>query len=604
MKLQLQLVLFCLLSLTIITVSCKKENITPTDSFQAVVDAGGGFSSPNESYEVLDTETYTEENDTAVWLCTTETVSIQDGAGGKDGFPLFSPNASVIYPGSMLQGNSLNEATPAIIAVDRAGGVISTDVADGNIQSFFEVDEVSKSAVGNAINNIIANSTGIIPANFSFKYQNIQSKEQFALAAGVSVDGAFGDLDASLSFSTDKEYNRYFVSLNQSYYTMSFDVPNNLDDLFAPDVRPEDLAKYVAPDNPAAYISDVTYGRIYYMLIESTSTVTEMDAAIAGSFNGVTTDVDGYVEVDYFQDLKDLKITVYAYGGETTGTLQTVGVGLGNLSPLIDLLAETTVIESGKPISYVVRSVYDNQIVSTQLATQYDVTNCQLSGLGSPPPYTAHWTGNVASAFGPVGAAYCDEDDSIVLINKDGDKFMRSAPGELEGPYSIDLLGSEACPLDGIGATSYMRGSSTPIMAFDLDGINYSYMSTAGSWSPKQPITNLAGGTCPFNLFGVGAHLSASIVNDWEVRILADSDGKLFTYYTEEPDPEFSSTFGFDHPLMNGADLPFDAIGACAVFPLGDDYFQIFFNTLGTKYIIRGDFLDNDEITVLGPFDL
>lgn len=598
-----QIISLLALGIVLIFAACNKQDVN-TDTFQAVVDAAGGFNEPTTGTEVLDTETYTEESDTAVWLCTTETLSVEDAAGGKDGFPLFSPNSSVIYPGSLLQGNSLDEATPKTINVDRAGGVISTDVVDGSIAPSFEVDELTKSNVTIALNNIIANSTGVIPANFSFTYSNIQSKEQFALEVGVSIEGAFGDLEANLGFSTDKEYNRYFVKLDQSYYTMSFDLPTSLDDLFAPDVTPEDLARYVGPGNPATYISDVTYGRIYYMLVESTSSVTEMDAAIAGSFNKVTTSVEGEVEIDYFQSLKDLKITVYAYGGESTGTIQTIGVGLGNLSPLIDLLAESTDIGTGKPLSYVVRSVYDNQIVSTQLATQYDVTNCKLSGIGSPPPYTEHWTGNVVSTFGPVGAAFNASPTEIILINIDGTEFLRSTPGVLEGPFSIDLLGNTDCPLNGIGAISYTEGIPNSTLAFDLAGINYAYMSSAGTWSAPQPITNSGGGTCPFNLFGVGAIPSSVKGDDFIIWAAMDSDGKVISYFYEEPNNEWLGTVDLNDPFWFQNPIPFDAIGAGSTFKLGESDITLWINKLGTRYVLQGDLFGDGDNIVLGPFDL
>ena len=60
----------------------------------------------------------------------------------------------MIYPGSMLQGNSLHKVTPNPIVVERAGGTISTDILDGNLQSSFQVDNVTKSSITDGINNI------------------------------------------------------------------------------------------------------------------------------------------------------------------------------------------------------------------------------------------------------------------------------------------------------------------------------------------------------------------------------------------------------------------------------------------------------------------
>lgn len=586
--------------------SCKKqESITEPVTFRAVIDEGGGFQDPSQSEETTVQDVYTEDRDGSTWECTTETVSIQKGAGGNEGFSLFSPNASVIYPGNMLQGASLSDATPKIIAVDRAGGVISTDVVDGNIQSSFEVDEVSKGAVTDAINNIIAGSTGIVPANFDISIRNIQSREQFALELGLDVNTTFVDLESKLNYSSDVSKNTFIVNLNQSFYTMSFDIPTSLDDLFAPSVTPDDLSRYVGPNNPACYISDVTYGRIYYMLVQSTSSVTEMNAAINASFNGIANSVEGSIETDYLSSLSDLSINVFAYGGLASSSLLTVGTT--NLGELATLLSESSNIGSGKPISYVVRSVYDNQIVSTQLASQYDITECKPVGADGAPPYTEHWTGNVVSAMGPVGAAYAKGGTEFILINKAGNQYMRSRTGVLEGPFSIDVLGTEPCPFpNGVGAACNIDGNLTEdgwIQIFDASGTQYTYLRPSGTWSNVQPISDLANGSGPFNLVGIGAVAFRHKSSEGPAsRYMFNKEGDKYSRYDNNPN-SFGSVY---NTWQWGPDysLPFDKIGAGIGFIIGDDTFYILFDESGIKYTIYGNVHGTGVSDVLGPFDL
>ena len=591
-----------------LTTGCKKEKIGDIDNttFRAVIDNGGGFPEPTESTQVTSSETYSEEVDGENWTCTTETVSVQDGAGGNGGFPLFSPNSNVIYPGNMLQGNSLNQGTPDIIAIERAGGKISTDVVDGNIQSTFEVNSVTKSEVTDAINNIIAGSSGVVPANFSLVIKNIQSREQFALELGVDVNSTFTDLESKLNYSSVSEKNTFIVNLNQSFYTMSYDIPTSLDQLFAPSVTPEDLARYVGPGNPVTYISDVTYGRIFYMLVSSTSTTTEMDAAINASFNGVATDVDAEIETSYLNALDELTITVFAYGGDANTSLLTVGTT--DLSELASLLAESSNIQSGKPISYVVRSVYDNQIVSTQLATQYDVTNCVPTDAEGAPPYTEHWAGNVVSVLGPVGAAFNTSGTEFILINKDGDRFMRSHTGTLEGPFPIDELGTDPCPLGEIGAAVNYKGNQNGefyLMAFDKTGTQFNYMNANGVWLENEPISNLANGNCPFNLTGIGAMSfdghSTSFPLSLNNRYMFNKEGNKYALYKSTP-----NTFNDVLNLWQwGPDntCPFDAVGAAIGFYIGNDLFRIMFDESGLKYTVYGD-VDGTGRKFIGTFNL
>lgn len=599
------IILFSVLTLLLVS-SCKKDEQDTSVSFKEAIGAGGSFTNPVIDTKIENTTEYETEEDGTTWHCTTTTYEVNDGAGGNEGFPLFSPNASVVYPGNMLQGNSLNQATPNIIAVTRAGGSFSTDVVDGNLQSSFTVDQVSKSEVTNAINNIIAGSTGVVPANFSLTIKNVQSREQFALSLGVNVDSKFYELEGKLNFSTDNSYNRFVVNLNQSFYTISYDIPTSLNQLFDPSVTPADLEKYIGPGNPATYISDVTYGRIYYMLIESTSSRTEMDAAINASFNGITTKVDGEVETSYMSSLKNLKIQVFAYGGEASSSLLTIKNN--NISDLADLLAESSQIGSGKAISYVVRSVYDNQIVSTQLNTKYDVTECEPTGADGAPIFTEHWTGNVVSKMGPVGAAFNVAND-FYLISKDGKQFMRSRIGELDGPYPIDDMGLEGtCPFDGIGAACNLDGNQEPdrfyIMIIDQTGTQYSYLNGNWKWSSQvQQVADIAEGTYPFNLSGVGALAFYWKDDDGpSSRHFFNKEGDRYSTYINNPN-SFGSSKHIDS-FSSSYNCPFESVGAAIGFYLGDDRYYILFDGPGINYVIYGNVEGTGNHKYLGPFPL
>ncbi|MFK7810713.1 MAG: thiol-activated cytolysin family protein [Saprospiraceae bacterium] len=587
MKVTLRSILTTFLLIGLLATSCKKDK--EFDGLRGVMENAGDFEPVENSNEVISSDTEEVEIDGSSWNCTTTTQSVSQGGGGSAGFPLFNPNAGIIFPGNLLQGASLKNATPSTITVARTPGKISTDVVDGNLAPSFEVSEVTKSEVSIAINNIIANSTGVVPANFEFKYENVQSREQFALELGLDVSTAFTDFEANVSFSNDQSYNRYYVSLNQSYYTMSFDEPISPESVFDESVTASDLERFISPGNPATYISDVTYGRIYYMLIESTSSITEMDAQINASFNGVVNTVDGSIDASYLSTLDDLKIQVFAFGGSAQETLQTIGQT--NLNSLVDLLAESSDITTGKPISYVVKSLYDNKIVSVQLATQYDVTNCVPTGADGAPPYTAHWTGEVVSRMGPVGAAYNPQGTEIILISMDGQQWMRSNTGILEGPFPISELGVEDCPLaGGIGAACNIEGNANGdfyLMAFDMSGVNYAYMNPSGSWGELHPVSQLALGDNPFNLTGVGAMaFRYKDPNGPAQRYMWNGQGTHYSKYTNNPN-SFGSTYSNYYWGPDGSH-PFLEVGAATGFYIGNNLYYLIFDKQGTKYTIYG----------------
>lgn len=355
--------------------ACKEDSPKPAfdlNTFDGVVASGGDYEEvePSISETVL-----AEEADSLIenepWVCTTKKVSLLDG---NEVQPLFNPNANVIYPGNMLQGKSLNKATPDVIVAERAGGTISYDLNNGNLSSSFSVDKVTKSSIQDAMNNIINNAGDVVPANFQFTYEKVQSRQQLAVELGLDVDTRFVDVESNLSFSKDKSYNRYLVKLYQQYYTMSFDLPTSLEKLFDPSVKPKDLTQYIGPGNPATYISDVTYGRVFYMLIESTESTKTMESSIEASFSSFYGSVGGEVNVASLQSLSNLKVKVIALGGDSEGTISMIGET--DLGVIADRMATSTNIKAGLPLSYVVRNVHNNQIVNVKVATEYDITDC------------------------------------------------------------------------------------------------------------------------------------------------------------------------------------------------------------------------------------
>ncbi|HYG37619.1 MAG TPA: thiol-activated cytolysin family protein, partial [Cytophagales bacterium] len=198
-----------LLSLFFTLFSCKEDDDKELDqnvkneSFAEVV-SNGGVPEPVVEKEEIQDSTTSEEllPDQSVWKCVTKKYSVVDG---NSEFPLFNPNASVIYPGSLLQGKTLKNASPSIIPVKRAGGTISIDIIDGSAQPSFSVEEVTKGSIATAANKIIGESTGIVPANFNFTVEQVQSTEQLAINLGLDVKTQFVEVAAQFSFRKDKE---------------------------------------------------------------------------------------------------------------------------------------------------------------------------------------------------------------------------------------------------------------------------------------------------------------------------------------------------------------------------------------------------------------
>ncbi|HKK20768.1 MAG TPA: thiol-activated cytolysin family protein [candidate division Zixibacteria bacterium] len=382
---KLKLVLMGFGLIVLMGVGCSKNSPTSTGNsnsqYQSTINSGGTFPTVTPEDTVTSADTTVETQNNEQYFCTTKHYSV---VKTPDNFPTFDPLADVVYPGNLLQGNSLANATPNPIPAKRAGGTIVMTILNGSPAASETIPVVDLGHVITAQNDIIARASNTVPARFTFTYEAVDSRKQLALALDVEYSNLVGNLGASLSFSQDKEYNRYVVKLVQSYFTMAFQLPTSIDEIFAPDETPQNLAKYIGPGNPAAFISSVTYGRIFYLLIESTSSKTEMAASIDASFNGAVTQGSLNGSATYVKDLKDVKVKAFAMGGEASAA---IGAITTDFTTLKQYLAQGGQINTGVPLSYVVRSLANpSQIVKVGLATEYDVTDCELVSSSVPNP--------------------------------------------------------------------------------------------------------------------------------------------------------------------------------------------------------------------------
>jgi thiol-activated cytolysin len=458
------------------------------------------------------------------------------------------------------------------------------------------------------MNTIIDGSKEVVPANFTLEIEQIQSQEQLALEVGVkfrtwSVSGA-----SNMQFSTDKQYNRFLVKLNQSYYTMSFDLPTSLDELFHESVTPQQLGQFAGPDNPPTFISSVTYGRIFYMLIESTSSTQEMNSKLNLSYSAFKNSAEGEVEVETFKSLKNLRIKVIAYGGDSKGSISMAGET--TVESIVDRLEESTNIKAGSPISYVVRSVErPDQIVRTKLSTEYDVVNCELKGTLPPASFSS-----LVDLFkddgngGGIGAATQVSQSNIVLYNKAGTKYAwyNGNSGEVLGIFDItDENGPMGgCKLEQIGAA--LRFSDKRIYLFDSTGLkcqilDYNPDPFNGNSLPPNAIgtyrdniyfvNEIFGDSENFQFIGQGF---AGAVRYWK-----DYSISFFTYpimhFFRNPGDKYADY----RPIGNGVwqdpldvnewgskGIVFEKIGAaCRLeFASASNTLQLFFNSAGDEF--------------------
>lgn len=580
-----------------------------TSTFEEVIALGADFESfPQTSIENVISEDEPENEDVnreeggqeveERFVCTKRRVSIEDG---NDEFPLFNPNSAIIFPGNLLQGKSLDDATPESIPLKRGKGTISYNIIDGNLNSSSEVEEVKLSSIRDAQNNIIfgslADNDYKVPANFNLTVQEVQSKEELALKLGIKFKTFNAKVSGSFSVDTSREMNSVLVKLTQQFYTMDFDIPTSPDEFFDESVTPEELKQYIQVDNPAAFISSVNYGRTFFMLFESTSSAQEMKAKLELGYKTIGAAGEGSVEFESFNSLKNLSLQVIAYGGDSSETLDAVGNFTDNnsIGEFLSNIGKSSDIRTGLPLSYIANSVKRrSQVVGARLATEYDVVTCELKGVLPPALYE-----DLLDLFDDgIGALANVRNSDVLVFNKAGDKYawfngnLGKVLGD-NGPRIYDINDANAplgdSGLEDIGAG--VRFSDNQLYLFSVDGkstqiLNVDQSSIPSNALPSGMIGTYASGgnVLPVNeVFGDSGNFIIG-TNGFEAAVRVGGTTQAYfgkpgnRYQTYDSSVGANGTFqnpmdsdewfGDAKSIENGGAL-FDKVGAATNFQLG-----------------------------------
>lgn len=214
--------------------------------------------------------------------------------------------------------------------------------------------------------------------------KQVRSEQELAIAIGAELETIGFALEADFAYQSSNAYNRYVVTLTQEYYTIVHDLPTSVDGMFAPSVTPNDLARFVQPGNPAAFVHSVTYGRMFHLLIQSTDSVQAMSASIDASFQAAVAGGSLSADASYVSELSDVSIGGWAEGGDAglaAAALQ------GDFEALSAFLEDGGTITTGVPLSYVVRSVNRPDLtLNVASATEYTVKECVPVGASLDAP--------------------------------------------------------------------------------------------------------------------------------------------------------------------------------------------------------------------------
>lgn len=323
---------------------------------------------------------------------------------------VFSPDADIMWPGSLLQGDKyagglgslgelpIRQRAPLKVFIDLLTEDSGRTVANPDASSV-------ASAVGALIQDA-TNAGHIAGSSIFFDQTTTHSLEQASLDLGISVNYLGTQVQSALSYDESVTEHTLTAYFTQKMFTVSVVQPQTPSAYFSGFTAEKlneqiDLGR-IGPNNLPTYISSVVYGRMLMLTMTSTHTIEDMRAALTASREGIGS---GSVDASHLTVLTESRIQVSTVGGVDDGV-----EGLITSGRLGDYFAANAPLTSARPLSYTVRNLADNSIAKVSETTEYAINNC------SPANRT------------PTGARYAFTIDKLRNTANGCDGFVDPSP--------------------------------------------------------------------------------------------------------------------------------------------------------------------------------
>ena len=452
----------------------------PTNDFE---DATG---SPTEQTDTVGTTEYS---------CMTTPYSIVQT---PDKIVVFDPDDEIFWLGALLQGNGFRGGIGSLseLPIRQRGSMqIAIDILGTGATR--TVDNPSPTTVNAAIGELVtlaANSGQTFASDILFQQTESHSVAQSAIKMGLSAHYLGASASASLDYSENATENTVSAYFLQKMFTTSMTLPQLPSDVFSSDFTEERLQEQVdlnriGPNNQPAYISSIVWGRLMMLTITSTSSVTDIKAALSASYDGAAGGGSGSVDLASRNLLNQSSIQLVTIGGD-----QDAALGYLRTGELATFFAQDAPLTSAVPLSFTVRDLQTNEKALVSETTNYNIKTC--TEIIAPP----------------IGVNYRVRLDSLVFANTDCDGAFDD---DIEAYWSI--VGNSPARSDRSSGSPYTANSGgvlsittvwsnwVPVLyngsgAITIVGSLTDYDSSSGddligSWNISRNTSNIVPGT-------------------------------------------------------------------------------------------------------------
>lgn len=286
---------------------------------------------------------------------------------------LLDPTTDIIYPGCALKGNSIGDGTYAAITDCQLGDItfsinLSPENPAEKSKTKYTIKNIRKSDYQDALNEW---------ANMQFKegaqttiqsVEKITNNTELVVKLGAAVKSSIADVSTSFGFNFNKKKNHILAKVIQKVFSVSTDFPRNTPTIF------NKVDKTYFENYQPVYVSNINYGRILYLCIDTDESEKDVQAALDFAIKKIkNTDVtiDANAETKYKNILSKSDIHITMLGGGATLQREVTNANLEAVKRFLD---QHVPINQLQPISFSLRFAVDNSQARVLTSNVYTIT--------------------------------------------------------------------------------------------------------------------------------------------------------------------------------------------------------------------------------------
>jgi len=271
-----------------------------------------------------------------------------------------------IYPGSLLQGNSISDLTykPLTQYQNKIKPItVSVSAHAANVSGV--INKPSLSSTRSFLESVYSDSfSGKEITSFSFDMNQFTYYDEFKLAFGANIKvGNIFNANASINKTKIEKKTGLIAKFVQRNFTLDMDLPDG--NLLDSSVDPSQLGQY-----SPVYVSSITYGRMGMIKVESDYNYSSLTRAFKAAFNAGIVSGGASIADSLKTIIDNSSIEIYNVGGEGESVAQSIN-GYDAFRQYIISGGNYTPQTPGLPLYYTLSYLSDNSIFRTRFLVNF-----------------------------------------------------------------------------------------------------------------------------------------------------------------------------------------------------------------------------------------